>query len=413
MLKRIAVGALAAIAGFALSAPHAGAAGCPVGYVTFSGSGTPSSRFHVAVARQIVEKGWACGADEYYYGRGASMSVIARDYALGMGGDAWGLNALARGVLDISMDIRDREIWDRFKAAGKVVEPGGVAAAAGPAAGGFVGMNAKFAQRAGPITAMLSKYRLDAKALVYMRENRYKRNEKVAADFLRNNEAVWTKWVPSDVAAKIKAALAKEAEENAPLEALLKLAERHDRKANKGRKLSEKAALAKLSGNLCNAFLENDFSALQGALKNGSKRLLGREVPLEKAYLYARCDQPEANNCDLLRVLAEDPMVSNLAARDMVLYFTRYTPNRALLGKILRCRRDFGFGCVDVPEHLEKNAQIALRAGLKYKARMLQKIKTSMLEEVGEKHLKRDRGFCRRFLDEPRTCGDAFRETGR
>ena len=395
MLKRIAASALVAVAGFALSAPNAGAAECPVGHIIhFSGSGTPSSRFHVAVARYIVEKGWGCKAGESD-GRGAG-----------------GLIALARGDLHIAMQASDGETWDGMKAAGKVVEPGRFGATADPAITVVVGMNAKFAAAAGPITAMLSKYRPDAatvkKALAYMKMKSDETGAEAAVDFLGNNEAIWTKWVPADVAAKVKAALAEEAsaeeDDDSIIQNILRLADRLDPRLSKGEKWSEKEALAKLSGNLCNAFLENDFPSLQEALKNGSKRLLGREVPLEKAYLYTRCRQPVANNCDLLRVVAEDPLVSKLAAKKMVLYFTRQTPNRALLGKILRCRRDFGFGCVDVLEHLEENANVALRAGRKHKAQILIDFKALLLKLVDKKYLKRDRAFCRQFLDEPRTC---------
>ena len=402
MLKKIAVGALVAVAGLAFSAPRAGAAGCPVeDTVKFYDLGTPSKRFHVAVVRYIVERGWGCKA-------GWSSKVMSSDHDV--------MTALARGDLHISMQAWGGDIWDGMKAAGKVVEPGGFGATADPAIRVVVGMNGRFAEAAGPIAAMLSGYRPDAdavnRALAQMKESgewsRLMRDRgsvpvQATAEFLGNSEAVWSRWVPADVAAGVKAALA---EDDATMEALQRVADRRERASNDGKRLSEEEVLAKLSGSLCYAFSENDFPGLLKILKNGSRRLLGREIPLERAYFHIRCSHPfwNAGSFDLLRVMAEEPLLSGLAAREMVSYFTRQTPNRALLGKIVSCRRDFGFGCLDVPEHLERNAQTALRRGYKPKARILQDFKSFLLEKVSEKHLKRDRTFCRQFLDEPRTC---------
>lgn len=400
MLKKVTVSVLAAIAGLVFSAPHAGAAGCPVeDTVRFHDLGTPSKRLHVYVVRYIVERGWGCKAEW-------STNVMSSTYDV--------MNALAKGDLHIAMQVWGGETWDGMKAVGKVMEPGGFGATADPAIRVVVGLNGKFAEAAGPITAMLSKYRLDAdtvdKALAHMKESgewsRLMRDwgsvpVQATADFLRNSEAVWSRWVPADVAAGVKAALA---EDDATMEALREVADRHERASNEGRELSEEEALAKLSGSLCSAFSENDFPSLLTILKNGSRHLLGREVPLEKAYLYTRCDQPEATNCDLLRVVAEDPLVSEFAGRQMILYFTKQTPNQRLLGRIVGCKRDFGFGCVDALEHLDRNANLALQAGNKHRARMLMDFKTFLLRHLNEDDLKHHRDFCRQFLDEPRTC---------
>ncbi len=112
MLRQISAAALVAAAGLAFAAPPAAAAGCPVkDTIKFSGLDWGSNHFHVAVARVLVEKGWGC----------TSESIPTTT--------APSLNALAKGDLHISMEIwyaNNREIWDKMKATGKVMEPGGV-----------------------------------------------------------------------------------------------------------------------------------------------------------------------------------------------------------------------------------------------------------------------------------------------
>ena len=102
----------------------------------------------------------------------------------------------------------DEEIWKKLD---KAKSGKGMMATAYPTIQVIVGMNKKFAEAAGPITTMLSKYHLDTdtvnKALVFMRENKDKTGAKAAANFLKNNQAIWTKWVPADIAAKVKAAI--------------------------------------------------------------------------------------------------------------------------------------------------------------------------------------------------------------
>jgi len=66
-------------------------------------------------------------------------------------------------------------------------------------------------QRAPEIVAFLGNYehtyeQINA-ALLYMKDNDTKAPE-AAIWFLKTSEDVWTEWVPADVAAKVKAALA-------------------------------------------------------------------------------------------------------------------------------------------------------------------------------------------------------------
>ena len=102
----------------------------------------------------------------------------------------------------------NEEIWKKLD---KAKSGKGMMATAYPTIKVIIGLNKKFAAAAGPITQMLSKYNLDTdtvnKALVFMNENKDKTGAKTAADFLKNNQTIWTKWVPADVAAKIKASL--------------------------------------------------------------------------------------------------------------------------------------------------------------------------------------------------------------
>ncbi|NKF32916.1 ABC transporter substrate-binding protein, partial [Pseudomonas sp. BGM005] len=67
-----------------------------------------------------------------------------------------------------------------------------------------------FASRAGPITAYLKSRKWDNETinqvLAWQDENR-ESNEDAAIYFLRNYESLWMKWVPLDVAEKVKASL--------------------------------------------------------------------------------------------------------------------------------------------------------------------------------------------------------------
>eukprot|EP00130_Batrachochytrium_dendrobatidis_P008404 XP_006683279.1 hypothetical protein BATDEDRAFT_28823 [Batrachochytrium dendrobatidis JAM81] len=75
----------------------------------------------------------------------------------------------------------------------------------------YIVANAGLEERAPDITEFLSNYEtsnvLTGEALLYMEENNAS-PEEAALWFLENYEDVWTKWLPEDVAEKVKAALA-------------------------------------------------------------------------------------------------------------------------------------------------------------------------------------------------------------
>lgn len=74
----------------------------------------------------------------------------------------------------------------------------------------YVSVSKDFAKRAPEVVKFLSHYKTSAKltgdALVYMQENDAT-PEQAAHWWLKNNEDLWSKWLPSDIAKKVKDAL--------------------------------------------------------------------------------------------------------------------------------------------------------------------------------------------------------------
>lgn len=79
-----------------------------------------------------------------------------------------------------------------------------------PETGTHIVVNSSFPDRAPELTGFLSNYSTTAaqmnEILAYMEDNEASADE-VAMYFLKNYESVWTKWVPADIADKVKAAL--------------------------------------------------------------------------------------------------------------------------------------------------------------------------------------------------------------
>ncbi|MBB4477959.1 glycine betaine ABC transporter substrate-binding protein [Rhizobium etli] len=79
-----------------------------------------------------------------------------------------------------------------------------------PVSRAFTLMTRSFATRAGPVTAYLKTRKWDNatinQVLAWQDENR-ESNENAAIHFLRNYVNLWTKWVPADIAEKVKASL--------------------------------------------------------------------------------------------------------------------------------------------------------------------------------------------------------------
>ncbi len=164
----------------------------------------------------------------------------------------------------------------------------------------------------------------------------------------------------------------------------------------------EEQLIAKIGRGLCRCFSENNFARAQKILKNSSQRFLGREMKLEEAYQYIKCDQPFAGNIDLIRVTAEDPTGARGAAQDLVDYFMEEVQDKALLGKIVTCKRDFGSGCLSVFDHIEKNLKES--QGNTTRVEALNDFKKLLRNNLSDVDLKHDKEFCQQFLAEPPYC---------
>ena len=99
----------------------------------------------------------------------------------------------------------DQATWDALKASDNPT-----AATAYPANTVVIGANAEFARQAPNIVALFRNWRssneIVGEALAYMREHNATADD-AALRFLRTRPEVWTRWVPQDVAERIRAAL--------------------------------------------------------------------------------------------------------------------------------------------------------------------------------------------------------------
>lgn len=75
----------------------------------------------------------------------------------------------------------------------------------------YTAVNTKFQEQAPRLVEFLSKYRtsnlLVSQALAYMQDNEGATPKDAAINFLKSREDVWTKWVPADVAERVRASL--------------------------------------------------------------------------------------------------------------------------------------------------------------------------------------------------------------
>ena len=167
----------------------------------------------------------------------------------------------------------------------------------------------------------------------------------------------------------------------------------------------EEQMIGRIRRTLCWSFSENDFSGLQGFLERASTQILGTEMKLEEAYLYLRCYELGAGSVDLLRVTVENPYSSEHGFQEMVYYFAEEVPDKTLLGKILSCNRDFGHGCLNVFEHLERNLKKAEGSPVRVEA--YNDMKWFLYGVIRAADLQHDAEFCREFLEEPPYCSSA------
>ncbi len=99
----------------------------------------------------------------------------------------------------------DKATWDAMMAADKPT-----AATAYPVSRVIIGANKAFTEKAPAITAFLNAYTstnaATSSALAYMRDNKASA-EDAAVNFLKADADAWSKWVPAEVAERVKSAL--------------------------------------------------------------------------------------------------------------------------------------------------------------------------------------------------------------
>jgi glycine betaine/proline transport system substrate-binding protein len=99
----------------------------------------------------------------------------------------------------------DKATWDAMMAADKPT-----AATAYPVSRVIIGANKAFTEKAPAITAFLNAYTstnaATSSALAYMRDNKASADD-AAVNFLKADAAAWSKWVPAEVAERVKSAL--------------------------------------------------------------------------------------------------------------------------------------------------------------------------------------------------------------
>ncbi len=159
--------------------------------------------------------------------------------------------------------------------------------------------------------------------------------------------------------------------------------------------------IAKLNKRVCLYASENKFYDIKKLLKTLGERHVGEAITVEEAYPYIRCDEITAPNIDLFRVAVEYPHLK-LFILNFLFHFVEVVDDKALLGKIVGCKRDFGYGCLDVFEHIEKNRRkmSGINEVLVEKYDWLE----SALWRRTNYGLIRDLKFCREVLDEPPHC---------
>ena len=165
----------------------------------------------------------------------------------------------------------------------------------------------------------------------------------------------------------------------------------------------QKELVGKIHRSLCSSFSRNNMDRAKKVLKNSSIRFLGKELTLEHAYRHLRCSFLNADNIDLFRVPAEEPARAESTGRSLVYYFVREAEDPFLMGKILMCKRDYGRGCMNVFEHLER------KLGFASENPVLTKLFNNYLELLrsNARTLTHDGEFCRAYLlddEDTRAC---------
>ncbi|MEA2085629.1 MAG: ABC transporter substrate-binding protein [Chloroflexota bacterium] len=159
-------------------------------------------------AQKVDEKKFeAYGLDEYYniFLPGSNAALVASMAAAYAKGEPWlGYHwepSWPLGKFDMTRIEEppfDQEVWDQTRACGW------------PPTEVNIVVNSSFLDRAPGVVEFLEKYEtttgINNKVLAYMQANKASTGE-AAIYFLQEYESLWTSWVPTDVASKVKAAL--------------------------------------------------------------------------------------------------------------------------------------------------------------------------------------------------------------
>nr|MBC8158638.1 ABC transporter substrate-binding protein [Alphaproteobacteria bacterium] len=123
-------------------------------------------------------------------------------------GPTWVLGKVGDQVRMLDEPAYDKAIWDAMMA--EKEEAKVMKAVAYPLVPVTIATNSEFNEKAPKLVAFLKKYETTnavvSKALAYMQDTGGTAEE-AAINFLKTQQSLWSKWVPSDIAAKVEAAL--------------------------------------------------------------------------------------------------------------------------------------------------------------------------------------------------------------
>ena len=158
--------------------------------------------------------------------------------------------------------------------------------------------------------------------------------------------------------------------------------------------------IARLSEIICGFANKNNFHDIKKFLKKAGEHYFGEEITVEEAYPHIRCDESFAPNIDMFRVVVEYPHLE-LLLLDFLFHFTAEVEDKTLLPTILGCKRDFGYGCLDVYEHIEKRRR--MHNEVESMVKKYDFLEHSLWRRTNYGFI-RDPKFCREVLDEPPHC---------
>jgi len=167
-------------------------------------NGPPGWECEIVIPEQVAAYGLADDYDTLNAGSSEGLFASlksAYDKGEPWIGYLWGPTWIA-GALDLTLleePAYNEEVWEDTHGC------------AWPSVDLFIAAHAGFTERAPDVTAMFKNWKLDTATLdmvlAYMNDTGGEPVD-AAVWFLKNHEEIWTKWVTSDAAAKIKAAVA-------------------------------------------------------------------------------------------------------------------------------------------------------------------------------------------------------------